>query len=134
MLQDDSLKERFSVYRALVDWKANGTFLREHSLSPFAMELALGVCRRHLLLLHAIRKGVAKNPGEKAETILEMGLFQLFFMDSVPEHAAIDTSAELARMALGEGAVRLVNGFLRNAARNGLPALQPQNVQRISIK
>lgn len=134
MLQDDSLKERFSVYRALVDWKANGTFLREHSLSPFAMELALGVCRRHLLLLHAIRKGVAKNSGEKAETILEMGLFQLFFMDSVPEHAAIDTSAELARMALGEGAVRLVNGFLRNAARNGLPALPPQNVQRISIQ
>lgn len=135
MLQDDSLKERLAALYALIDWQKRGIMLREHSLSPFAKELAFGVCRRHLRLQHAVRKNVHRMPGVEVLCILEMGIYQIFFMESVPARAAIDTSAELARRAsLGEGSVKLVNGILRNLERNGLPSLPAQNVQRMSLE
>ena len=134
MLQDDSLKERLSALYALIDWQKNGTMLREHALSPFAKEVALGVCRRHLQLLFAIKKSVHRKPRLEVSTILEMGIFQIFFME-IPDRAAVDSSAELARRAsLGEGSVKLVNAVLRNLLRNGLPPMPTQNVQRISIE
>ena len=134
MLQDDGLKERLSALYALIDWIKNGTMLREHALSPFAKEIALGVCRRHLRLQHAIKKNVHRMPSVEVQCVLEMGIYQIFFMN-VPSHAAVDSSAELARRAsLGEGSVKLVNGVLRGLEREGLPTLPAQNVQRISIE
>lgn len=73
-------------------------------------------------------------PSLEVKTVLEMGLFQMFFMD-VPDHAAINTSVELAKSAnLGDGAARLVNAVLRSARRTGEPALPPQRVRRVSIE
>lgn len=98
------------------------------------MELALGVCRRHLLLEYFIKTLTKKMPPLEVKVILEMGLFQMFFLD-VPDHAAISTSVELAKAAsLGEGAVRLTNAVLRAARRSGLPQMPPQRVRRISIE
>jgi 16S rRNA (cytosine967-C5)-methyltransferase len=48
---------------------------------------------------------------------LHLGLVQLFFMDRIPDHAAVSESARAARATLGPHAVRVVNGVLRNAAR-----------------
>jgi 16S rRNA (cytosine967-C5)-methyltransferase len=134
LLQDSGLKERFDAYHAIIAWLEKGVLIRDHALSPFAMEIALGVCRHHLRLKHAIQKGVKRMPAEKVQALLEMGLYQLFFMDGVPDHASLSTTVELARAAsLGEGAVRLVSAVLRNAQRSGLPPLPTQNVLRISI-
>jgi len=135
VLQNDDLKERLSALYALIDWVSRGTMIREHSLSPFAKELALGVCRRHLRLLHAIKKNVHRMPGTEVACVLELGIYQLFYMDSVPSRAAVDSSAELARRAsLGEGSVKLVNAVLRSLESAGLPELPKQNVQRISLE
>lgn len=125
---------RADVYRVLLLWLNEGAFIKESGLSPFAMELALGVCRRHLYLEYFIKTLTKKMPSLEVKVILEMGLFQMFFMD-VPDHAAINTSVELAKAAsLGEGAVRLTNAVLRSARRSGLPELPPQRIRRISIE
>ncbi len=135
MLQDDCLKERLSAYQAVLDWQKKGTLIRDHSLSPFAKELALGVCRRHLLLLYAIKKCAQRMPRIEAQCALELGIYQLFFLERVPQSAAVNTSAELVRRTgLGEGAVKFVNGILRRLEREGLPELPAQNVRRISLE
>ena len=73
-------------------------------------------------------------PSLEARVVLEMGLFQMFFMD-VPDYAAINASVELAKSAnLGESTARLVNAVLRTARRQGEPALPPQRVRRVSIE
>ena len=98
------------------------------------MEIALGVCRRHLYLEYFIKSLTKKLPSLEARVILEMGLFQMFFMD-VPDYAAINDSVELAKSAnLGESVARLVNAVLRSARRQGEPALPPQRVRRVSIE
>ena len=131
---DQSLIERSDAYRVLLLWQKEGTFIKESGLSPFAMELALGVCRRHLYLQYFVKSLVKKKPSMEVCTILEMGLFQMFFMD-VPDHAAVSTSVELAKAAnLGEGSARLVNAVLHAARRSGTPALPPQKVRRVSIE
>ena len=131
---DDSLKERMDAYRVLLLWQQDGSFIKESGLSPFAMELALGVCRRHLYLQYFIKSLVKKKPSVEVSTILEIGLFQMFFTE-VPDHAAVATSVELAKAAnLHEGSARLVNAVLHAARRSGPPTLPPQRVRRVSIE
>ena len=131
---DESLKERMDAFRVLVLWQKDGSFIKESGLSPFAMELALGVCRRHLYLQYFLKTLVKKMPSLEVATVLEMGLFQMFFME-IPDHAAVSTSVELAKAAnLQEGSARLVNAVLHAALRSGLPALPPQKVRRVSIE
>ena len=131
---DESLKERMEAYRVLLQWQKEGSFIKEAGLSPFAMELALGVCRRHLYLQYFLKTLVKKMPSLEVATVLEMGLFQMFFTE-VPDHAAVATTVELIKAAsLGEGSARLVNAVLHAARRSGLPALPPQKVRRVSIE
>ncbi len=131
---DDSLKERMDAYRVLLLWQEDGSFIKESGLSPFAMELALGVCRRHLYLQYFIKSLVKKKPSVEVSTILEIGLFQMFFTE-VPDHAAVATSVDLAKAAnLHEGSARLVNAVLHAARRSGPPVLPPQRLRRVSIE
>ena len=128
------LTEREEAFRVLLLWLKDGSFIKESGLSPFAMELALGVCRRHLYLEYFVKSLTKKMPSLEARVILEMGLFQMFFMD-VPDYAAINASVELTKKAnLGESTARLVNAVLRTARRQGEPALPPQRVRRVSIE
>ena len=131
---DDSLKERMDAYRVLLLWQQDGSFIKESGLSPFAMELALGVCRRHLYLQFFVKSLVKKMPSMEVCTVLELGIFQMFFTE-VPDHAAVATSVELAKAAnLHEGSARLVNAVLHAARRSGPPVLPPQRVRRVSIE
>ena len=128
------LTEREEAFRVLLLWQKDGSFIKESGLSPFAMELALGVCRRHLYLEYFVKSLTKKLPSLEARVILEMGLFQMFFMD-VPDYAAINDSVELAKSVnLGESTARLVNAVLRTARRQGEPALPPQRVRRVSVE
>jgi len=130
----DPLKERKDAYRVLLQWQRDGAFIKENGLSPFAMEIALGVCRRYLYLLYVIKHLTKRMPSEEAGTIIAMGLVQMLYMN-VPDYAAIATSADLAKaVGLGDGTASLVNGVLRGARRNGLPELPPQRVRKVSIE
>ena len=108
------------AYRVLLLWQQDGSFIKESGLSPFAMELALGVCRRHLYLQYFIKSLVKKKPSVEVSTILEIGLFQMFFTE-VPDHAAVATSVDLAKAAnLHEGSARLVNAVLHAEGLHGV--------------
>jgi 16S rRNA (cytosine967-C5)-methyltransferase len=50
--------------------------------------------------------------------ILRLGLYQLLFLDGVPDHAAVNESVELAKKCGYEGLSGLVNAVLRRAARS----------------
>jgi len=130
----DALKDRKDAYRVLLQWADNGAFIKDGGLSPFAMEIALGVCRRHLYLEYFIKTLVKKMPLPELQIVLEMGLFQMFFMN-VPDYAAVSTSVELSKViGFGDGAGRLINGVLGGAKKAGLPQMPPQRVRRVSIE
>lgn len=50
-------------------------------------------------------------------TILRMGMFQILFLDRIPDSAAVNTSVELTKAHAPVWVVRFVNGLLRQATR-----------------
>lgn len=54
----------------------------------------------------------------KVKTILRLGVFQIVFLDRVPDFAAINTSIELAKPICGKKASGFINAVLRNISRS----------------
>ena len=88
--------------------------------------LVFGTLRNRARLDHIIQT-FSKIPLEKMDAkvihILRLGLFQLFFMDRIPDFAAINTSVELTKKRAGKRAAGFVNAVLRSALRGGMPPL-----------
>jgi 16S rRNA (cytosine967-C5)-methyltransferase len=89
-----------------------------------ATQLAFGTVQRRATLDHLIAE-LAGRPVTKLDepvlAALRLGLFQLLYLDGIPDHAAVDESVELAK-AHGRGA-GLVNAVLRRAAREAAALL-----------
>jgi len=83
-------------------------------------ELVMGVLRRQGTLDY-ILTGLLTQPLHKQEqqvlVWLRLGLYQLIYLDRVPESAAVNETVNLAKQALPRTS-GLVNGVLRNYLRN----------------
>ena len=54
---------------------------------------------------------------EKILAVLRVGMYQIFFLDRVPNSAAVNESVELSKKFCGLGASKFVNAVLRSAVR-----------------
>jgi 16S rRNA (cytosine967-C5)-methyltransferase len=107
---------------------------------PFVRELAYGTLRRKLYLDYIIgnfvRTPIAKT-GLHELTLLRMGLYQIVFMDSVPDYAAVDECVQLASM-YAKGREGFVNGVLRQFLRDKeyveLPDRKEDEIRYLSLK
>jgi len=98
--------------------------LAASDLSPpdrrLTTELVFGVVRR-AATLDALLRQCVKRPASQVEedlwTILRLGAYQLVFLTSIPPHAAVHATVELAQ-ALGEPRWKgFANGVLRGVGR-----------------
>lgn len=82
-------------------------------------ELVFGVLRRQATLDHYLGQ-VVEQPLTRLQplvlTLLRLGVYQLLYLERVPDHAAVHESVELAKQ-LCPKASGLVNGVLRNLLR-----------------
>jgi 16S rRNA (cytosine967-C5)-methyltransferase len=88
-----------------------------------ASDIVFGVLRRRGELDAAIgqySKRTVERLDPAVRIALEMGLYQLRFLDRVPDHAAINDSVELVRRAGKSSASSFVNAILRRAVREPL--------------
>jgi 16S rRNA (cytosine967-C5)-methyltransferase len=81
-----------------------------------AKQLAFGTVQRRLTLDHVIAQHVDRKLEPSVRAALQLGLFQLLFLDGVAAHAAIGEAVELAKPSPGH---RLVNAVLRGVQREG---------------
>jgi 16S rRNA (cytosine967-C5)-methyltransferase len=85
-----------------------------------ATELTLGVLRWRRLLDFLIDRNLTKAPKTldvEVRIALRLGIYQLWFLERVPAHAAVHESVELVKRARKRSAAPLVNAVLRKAAR-----------------
>ncbi len=101
----------------------NDSFLKRAELSPreraFYTALLYGVTERRITLDYQIGVLISSQVSklqDKVRILLEMGLYQLLYMDSVPAHAAVSETVTLAKKNVNSGAVGLINGVLRAAS------------------
>lgn len=105
----------------------------------FAAALFYGVLERRLTLDHVIEMN-SRIPFEKldkaAVQILRTGLYQLMYMPSVPESAAVNESVKLCKKLKCFSAQGFVNGMLRSFIRNGkkISYLGMEPEKRLSVE
>lgn len=86
-----------------------------------ATSLVYGVLRHRNTLDWQIEQ-FSKRPVKKMtvwiRNILRQGVYQLLYMEKIPQSAACNEAVKLARKKGHEGVSRFVNGIMRNIARN----------------
>ena len=70
----------------------------------------------------------------KIKVLLYMGLYQLLYMNSVPDHAAINETVELAKLNMGTSVSGFVNSVLRSYQRNPEVTMPDNPAQRIAYE
>jgi 16S rRNA (cytosine967-C5)-methyltransferase len=94
-----------------------------------ATELTLGVLRWQRLLDFLTGRyltKVAKTLDIEVRIALRLGIYQLWFLERVPAHAAVHESVELVKRARKRSAAPLVNAILRKAAKEASQLAQPR--------
>ena len=107
--------------------------------AAFATALFYGVLERMLTLDHCIA-GFSKTPVEKltpqVREILRVSLYQILYMDSVPDSAAVNEAVNLTRVFRKESAGGFVNGVLRAFLRSGkrVPRMAGSRADQLSVQ
>jgi 16S rRNA (cytosine967-C5)-methyltransferase len=101
---------------------------RERAL---AKQLAFGAVQRRLTLDHVIDQHVDRKLEPGVRAALQIGLFQLMFLDGIAPHAAIGEAVELAKPSPGH---RLVNAVLRRVQREGAELPQDDTPEGAAIR
>lgn len=100
------------------------TLLKDVDISAedrsLATELVYGVLRHRTRLDAILRRRLSrpeKKPAGDIEDILRLAVYQLFLLDRIPDHAAVDQAVGMAREARGTKAGGFVNAVLRATLR-----------------
>ena len=130
---------RKTAFDVLIDVEKNGAysnlslnnFIKKNSpdSQAFVRELVYGVLKTKLRLDYMLKPFVAKGFGKlniKDLTLLRMGAYQMMFMDSVPEYAAVSETVEITKK-LVSGREKFINGVLRSLARDRLDIVFPDS-------
>lgn len=107
-----------------------GTFSREERV--FLSRLFHGVLEQSIFLdgiIAAYSKVKINKIKPLIRNLLRMSLYQMLYMDSVPDHAAINESVKIAKKKGLSGLVPFINGLLRAFQRGGVPKDLPPHVR-----
>jgi 16S rRNA (cytosine967-C5)-methyltransferase len=114
----------------------------DHRDRRFIFEIVYGIVRRKLTLDYIIRTLLNEETCQDNEllfSILRIGIYQILFMDKVPDHAAVNETVNLAKDSKQTAKyTSVVNACLRKLLNNKkqytLPDPQKDLVERLSIE
>ncbi len=99
--------------------------------------LVYGVVSRHFTIEYIISKYSSiktKKLARYVKLILEIGIYQLLYMDKIPESAAVNEMVKLSKKYCKKGSDRFVNAVLRSVLRGGDIEYPEDTVETLSIK
>jgi 16S rRNA (cytosine967-C5)-methyltransferase len=131
---------RVEVDQAYADILLDNAFKRKTGLDSrekgFITELVYGCLRWQGKLDWIINNFSRRKLSLEILIILRLGVYQLLFLNKVPPYAAVDEAVDLARRLGQDRAAGLVNGILRNIAREQekivFPSLEEDPVEHIA--
>ena len=148
------MNAREAAYSALLRYENNASYsnieldgtIKKYNLTgverSFFTALFYGVIERSITLDYYI-SALSARPVDEIDTnvliILRMGLYQLIYMDKVPESAAVNESANLARRFWAKkNSENFINavlrGFIREKEKLTLPDAKKNFIKYLSVK
>lgn len=101
-------------------------------------ELVYGTVSRKRLLAFYLTPftAQAKRIDSWVQSLLELSVYQLIFLDRVPAHAILNEAVEIAKAKGNPGIGKFVNGVLRSLQRKGTPPLTDiqDQMERLAIE
>lgn len=138
---------REAAYRSLMLCERDGKYSSleiDSSIRKFGLEgadrglytaLVYGVIERRITLDYIIGK-LSSKPTDKLDsevaTLLRLGLYQLIWLDRIPESAAVNESVNLAKKTMPKAASfvnAVLRNFLRTMGKEKLPYPDKKNVR-----
>ncbi|MFF2445897.1 16S rRNA (cytosine(967)-C(5))-methyltransferase RsmB [Neobacillus sp. NPDC058068] len=104
--------------------------IEKNELSPVDIglltELTYGTLQRRMALDFFLKPFVKDNKklANWIHHLLRLTLYQMVYLDRIPDRAAIYEAVEIAKERGHKGIASLVNGVLRSIQREGLPSLE----------
>ena len=101
----------------------------------FITALVYGTLNKKISIDYIISLYAKGKIQQRIKNILRMGIYQIVYMDKIPDSAAVDTSAALAQ-SIGKGMLKgYINGVLRTVAREkeNIPYPKEKN-EYLSVK
>jgi len=100
-------------------------------------EIVYGTIQRTMTIDYYLTPYIEKQKKleDWVKVLLRLTLYQMLYLDKVPERAAIYEAVEIAKKKGHKGVASVVNGVLRSIQRQGVPNLETMknDVDRISI-
>ncbi|MCP1124779.1 16S rRNA (cytosine(967)-C(5))-methyltransferase RsmB [Bacillus sp. 3103sda1] len=98
-------------------------------------EVVYGTIQRRDTLDYYLQPFLRKKIELWVKVLLRLSLYQMLYLDRVPERAAIHEAVEIAKRRGHKGIAGLVNGVLRSIQREGVPSLDEikSSEQRLAI-
>ncbi|MBC1522085.1 16S rRNA (cytosine(967)-C(5))-methyltransferase RsmB [Listeria aquatica] len=90
-------------------------------------ELVYGTLQRTITLDYFLDPFLKKKPEDWVQMLLRLSVYQLEFLDKIPEHAVLHEAGEIAKRKGHAGITNFVNGVLRNLLREGVK--NPDEIQ-----
>lgn len=93
----------------------------------FIKEITTGVIRNRTYLDYVIKVNSRikiKRIHKIILSILEMAIYQMYFLDKVPDYSIVDESVNLAKIYGNRGSISFTNGILRSIAKKDPPQVK----------
>ncbi len=84
----------------------------------FAESIALGTLERKITLEYVLTDSMRENTKNDIKLLIMTGVYQILYMDRVPDSAACDETVTIAKAIFGSKSAGFVNAVLRNICRN----------------
>jgi len=117
------------AFQVLLNIKSDGAYsnnalkqaFSEHELSAkdkaLATEIVYGTLTRYQLLIFFLQPYFRGRVKEWVQMLLAMTLYQVFYLEKIPDYAAIDAAVEIAKGRGGAFNSKIVNAILRKVTK-----------------
>lgn len=93
----------------------------------FIKEITTGVIRNRTYLDYIVKinsRVKIKRIHKIILSILEMAIYQMYFLDKVPDYSIVDESVNLAKIYGNRGSISFTNGILRSISKKDAPQVK----------
>ncbi len=127
-MSDKARLAAYNVVKRIFDGAYSNLVLSHQGLGgldrAFAENIVLGTLERKVTLEYVLSKFINRECSAEVSALLITGIYQILYMDRVPDSAACDETVNLAKELFGQKVAGFANGVLRNVCRKKAEVLK----------
>lgn len=138
------MKARMFVYQALckicLEKTYSNLYLRNEldrvdvKDKALCTQIIYGTLQNYRLCRYQWEDLVPKNPKDSVCILLDMSIYQLFFMDHLPAYAVVNEAVEIAKKQVGNKQGAFINAILHKVIKRQQRKLPTDDVQKLAIE